>query len=403
MTRNILLGIGGGIAAYKAPQLVRDLMARGFTVKTILTKNGARFVSELALSTVSGSPVYGDMFSAERSDIDHIALAQWADYLLIAPATANILAKMAHGLADDLLSTTVLATKAPVYAAPGMNTNMWEHEATQKNVAILVERGVRFIGPESGELACGVTGMGRMSQPAHIAQSMEKGALPGLLSGRSVLVSAGATREHLDPARFISNPSTGRMGIAMALAARDMGARVVLIHGHLEEPLPRGIQCESALSVAAMADAILARAPQMDCIIMAAAVGDFTPANPSIQKMKKEGQEEWSLSLKPTVDILKTLGSMKARGECRALLVGFAAETASGQVLADLARTKLAVKGCDALVANDISRSDRGFQATQNAVTLVDRNGNTLELPLASKQELARQILPWVLKTAFLP
>ncbi len=387
---NVLLGISGGIAAYKTPQLVRDLKAAGHQVKVILTENGARFVAELALTTVSGGPVYRDMFAMERSDIDHIALADWADVLVMAPATANVLAKMAVGLADDLLSTTCLATRAPVLVAPGMNSNMWEHPATVSNVALLKTRGVRFVGPAHGELACGITGPGRMSQPDEIVSAIGRLFDKGPLAGRRVLISAGATREHIDPARFISNPSTGRMGMSLARAARDLGAEVTVVHAHVEESLPSGVEAIHALSAAALAEAIEARAPGVDIVIMAAAVGDFTPAEPLTHKMKKEGRADWTLALRPTTDILKRLGEAKARGEISALLVGFAAETASGEALTELARKKLAAKGCDAIVANDISRADCGFAAPTNAVTVVHRSGNVRELPLASKDELAR-------------
>ena len=409
----VLLGISGGIAAYKTPELVRQLRKAGFTVRVACTRNALELVSRLALETVSGEPVLCETFTLRsHPGVEHIDLAGWADAVVIAPATANVLAKMAHGLADDFLTTVLLATTAPIWVAPGMNTHMWEHPATRENVRCLVGRGVRLIGPDSGELACGTFGPGRMSEPAAIVEALTGHfARPRPLAGRTVLVSAGATREHLDPVRFLSNPSTGRMGVAMAQAALDAGAEVILVHGHLETPVPTGVTVVPARSATDMHRAIFEWKDRADLIIMAAAVGDYMQARPAPEKLKKEELgANLTIKLVRTPDILAALAdsrkesgdSRKESGEVRGrsgrrgpLLFGFAAETAGGDEarLLELARKKLARKGADALFANDVSRSDAGFAVDTNAGILLFSDGRVLPVAPGTKAQAAASML----------
>ncbi len=399
MPVKILLGITGGIAAYKTPELVRLFRKNGAEVKVACTRHALELVARAALETVSSHPVYSEMFlNRTHERVEHIELAQWPDAVVVAPATANIMAKMAHGLADDLLSTLLLATPAPVWIAPGMNTHMWNHPATQANLRILQERGVRVVGPESGELACRTSGMGRMSEPGAILDAVLSGLQPGgPWRGRTVLVSAGATREYIDPVRFISNPSTGRMGAAIATAAHRLGARVVLVHGHMEIPVPPGVMAVEAISAESMRQALLQFAGEADVIIMTAAVGDFRPQTPATAKIKKETLgETWSLPLVRTCDILRELGMLrKNSGKSRPFLVGFAAETAMGdpQRLRELAFAKLAAKGVDALFANDVSLPGAGFSVPTNEGILVFSDRTEHAIPAAGKDQVALELL----------
>jgi phosphopantothenoylcysteine decarboxylase/phosphopantothenate--cysteine ligase len=387
--RRILLVVSGGIAAYKAPELARALVKNGHVVRCVLSEAARQFVAPLALQTVSGEPVRSALFDLDgESRIGHIELADWAELVVIAPATADLLAKLAHGLADDLASTLLLATRAPVLAAPAMNVNMWSHPATQANVGTLRSRGVLFLGPEAGELACGWEGLGRMSEPAEIAAQAELLLAPKSLAGLRVVVTAGGTREPLDPVRAITNRSSGKMGFALAAEAARRGAESVLIAGQSLLPTPAGVKRIDVGSALDMRDAVLREQAGAAIVVMAAAVADFRPAMVADHKIKKEDLAEGAgitLELLPNPDILAEIS--RERGA--RIVVGFAAE--SHDVLA-AARRKLARKGCDLLVANDISRGDAGFEVDANAVTLLTPDGEVEELPLLSKREVAARI-----------
>lgn len=403
----ILLGISGGIAAYKTPDLVRRLKKAGHEVRVVCTRNALELVSRVALETVSGEPVLCDTFAPRtHAGIEHIDLAAWAELVLVAPATANVLAKLACGLADDLLTTVLLACPAPLWLAPGMNTRMWEHPATRANVARLVERGARVIGPDSGELACGTTGPGRMTEPDDLVKAVSADLVKALgahhlaprpFAGRTVLVTAGATREHLDPVRFLSNPSTGRMGVAVARAAKELGATVLLVHAHLEVPPPPGVEAVFASSAADLQRAVLAHRDRADLVVMTAAVGDWMPAQVAPEKLKKEtAGENMTVALVRTPDILAGLVADRARaGAVRPWIVGFAAETAGGDGarLSSLAREKLARKGCDALFANDVSLPGAGFATGTNQGLLVFADGRELSLGPGTKDQVASALV----------
>ena len=399
---SILLGVTGSIAAYKAAELIRQLRAlrdpsapeRRIDVRVILTRHGAQFITTVTLQTLSGNAVYQELFqSAAQWDVQHVGLADNADLLLIAPASANILAKMANGLADDLLSTTVLACQAPALVAPAMNVHMWEHPATQANVRTLLARGVTMIGPAEGELACGYTGRGKMSPVEDIVETVGRHFLQDIpepnactLQGRTVLITAGPTREHLDPVRFLSNPSSGKMGYALAAVARVRGARVILVSGPVTLPAPEGVEFISVTSCAEMAQQVLASSSVADIIIGAAAPADFTPAHRSAQKVKKTGNEEL-LTLCPTTDILLEVGQRKEPGQ---IIVAFAAET---EELEKSAREKMTRKHADMIVANDVSGSDAGFAVDTNRGLLLYADGRREELPLQRKEAMAAHIL----------
>jgi phosphopantothenoylcysteine decarboxylase/phosphopantothenate--cysteine ligase len=390
MTRpRVLLAVSGGIAAYKVPELVRLLDGSGHAVRCALTEAATRFVSPLVLQTLTREPVRSDLLDpGEEGQIGHIDLADQADVVVVAPATANLLARMAHGLADDLVSTLLLATRAPVLVAPAMNVNMWEHAATQANVQTLRERGVHFVGPDVGALACGWEGAGRMAEPAAIAAAVERLLGPASLAGVRVLISAGGTREPIDAVRAIVNRSSGKMGFALAAEAARRGAEVVLVAGPSALATPAGVERVDVETALEMRSAVHAAFAGASVAIMAAAVADFRPAAPLAGKLKKEDLPDdagLELSLVRNPDILAELAS--ERGE--RLVVGFAAE--SEDVIA-AARRKLARKGCDLLVANDVSRSDAGFESDRNAVALLSPNGDVEELPLLDKREVAVRI-----------
>ena len=389
--KRIVLGVSGGIAAYKACDLVSRLKKRGAQVRVVLTKHACEFVPPLTFETLSGNPAYTDAFD-RKFEIEHVALAKWADAMVVAPATANALAKMAAGIADDLLTTTLLAVTAPVVAAPAMNAAMWRHPATRVNAALLRSRGVRFVGPASGHLACGDDDVGRMSEPEAIVEALEalfaEGGRSGAardLSGRRILVTAGPTVERIDPVRFITNRSTGKMGYAIAAAAARRGAEVVLVSGPVSLPCPDGVERVSVESSRELCDAVLGRAGDCDAVIQAAAPADFTPAAFSETKIKKTG-EGMALELRPTTDIAAALGVRKRPGQ---VLVAFAAETND---LIDNARGKLARKNADLVVANDVTRPGAGFGADTNIVSLVTRD-SARELPVMPKSEVADAIL----------
>ena len=383
--RQIVLGVTGGIAAYKACDLTSRLVKQGAKVRVVLTEHAARFVPPMTFAALSGNPACTDTF-APRKELEHISLAKWADAFVIAPATANCLGKLAGGIADDLLTTTALATTAPLLIAPAMNANMWRHPATQANLQTLLNRGAKTVGPGVGRLACGDDDVGRMSEPAEIVEALEK-----LLNGKrdfegvKVLVTAGPTVERIDPVRYITNRSTGKMGYAIAEAARDRGAEVALVSGPVNLAAPAGVELVPVESSGDLCAAVLARGEWADVVIQAAAPADFTPETFAEGKIKKTG-EGMVLRLKNTTDIAAELGRRKRPGQ---VLVAFAAET--DDVLEN-ARGKLERKNADMVVANDVSRADAGFGVDTNAVTLVTRDGETA-LPLMRKREVADGIL----------
>ncbi len=386
--RNIVLGVTGGIAAYKSAEVVSRLRHSGANVHVIMTKNATEFVAPLTFQTLSANQVVTDTFTApEYWNVEHVALAKLADVFVIAPATANILAKMAAGIADDMLSTTVLATKAPVLAAPAMNTGMWTAPATVQNVRVLRERGVLFIGPETGMLACGDEGAGRMSEPEQIVRRIEE--ILGKkddFAGKRLLVTAGATRERLDPVRFISNDSSGKMGFAIAEAARDRGAEVTLVKGSTTAAVPSGVRVLDVESAEDLLKVMKKEAPKQDVVIQAAAVADYRPEKRSGTKIKKADGEPMTLTLVENPDIAKVIGAAKKPGQ---IFIGFAAET--DHVLKH-AKEKLTAKNLDMIVANDVTKPGAGFNTETNIASLITQNG-TREFPLMLKRQLADIIL----------
>ena len=390
--REIVLGVTGGIAAYKSAEVVSRLRHLGANVHVIMTRNATEFVNPLTFQTLSANQVVTDTFAApEYWNVEHVALARLAEVFVIAPATANILAKMAAGIADDMLSTTVLATKAPILAAPAMNTGMWTAEATKQNVRTLKERGVRMIGPDSGMLACGDEGTGRMSEPKDIVDEICRILQRKQdFAGKKVLVTAGATRERLDPVRFISNDSSGKMGFAIAEAARDRGADVTVIRGSVTAEVPAGIRTIPVESALDLYDAMMREAPEQDVIIQAAAVADYRPAEQQKKKIKKESGSDLTLVLTENPDIAKAVGERKKPGQT---LVGFAAETDN---VRKNAVKKLAEKNLDMIVANDVTKPGAGFNTDTNIAELITAAGITEE-PLQTKRRLAEKILDTIL------
>jgi phosphopantothenoylcysteine decarboxylase/phosphopantothenate--cysteine ligase len=393
--RRILVAVTGGIAAYKAPELVRVLRRAGHRVRCVMTPEATRFVSPLVLQTLCGDCVRTQLLDAsEEGVIDHIALADWAEIVVWAPATAHSLAKLAQGLADDLPSAIALATRAPLLVAPAMNVNMWQHPATEANVSLLRTRGVHFVGPESGELACGWEGQGRMAEPVAIAAAVDLVLGPESLADEVVLVTAGGTREAVDAVRYLGNRSSGKMGFAIAAEAARRGAEVVLVAGPSSLTTPAGVRRIDVGSALEMRDAVLAALPRATVVVKAAAVADFRPASPSVGKLRKEDlppDAGLTLELVRNPDILAEVCRQKGSR----IVVGFAAE--SGDLVAT-ARRKLARKGCDLLVANDVSVAGSGFDGEENAVVFVWPDGDVEELPRLSKTRVAAQILDRVEK-----
>ena len=402
----IALGVSGGIAAYKAAELVRLLQDRGLEVQVVMTRAAREFVTPLTFAALSGRKVITDLFEGGAgaspnldSAIEHIAVAQSIDALVVAPATANILAKMAQGIADDFLSTLFLATKAPVLVAPAMNVNMWENAATQKNLEILRERGVRVLDPDEGYLACGMTGAGRLtSVQAIVREVLSVLALRDDLKEENVLITAGPTEEPLDAVRYLGNRSSGKMGYALAEAAYRRGARVVLVSGpaHLEPPA--GVMMVRVRTAEEMAGAVGQHVKEASIIIMAAAVADFRPTEIHPQKIKKQvGVPE--LKLEPTRDILAEVAKMRRPDQ---VLVGFAAETEN---VIENAQAKLRSKRLDLVVANDVSQDGAGFEVDTNIVTLIFQDGRKELLPKMSKLDVARRVLDEVveMKKATIP
>lgn len=383
--KHIVLGITGGIAVYKACELVRLMVKNGCEVRVVMTENAAKFVSPLTFETLTGNRVYTDTFDRTR-EIGHISLSKFADLCVVAPATANLMAKCACGLADDLLSTTLLAMKCPVLIAPAMNTAMWVNPATQANCETLKKRGFYFVGPESGSLACGDTDVGRMSEPETILSAAEKILTPKRdYEGLNVLVTAGPTREMLDPVRYLTNRSTGRMGYAIAQAARDRGAKVTLVSGPVELKKPGDVETVDILSTKDLLAAMLQRFEDADVVIQSAAPADFTPEKFRDQKIKKDG-EGMTLKLAPTPDVAKTLGERKKANQT---LVVFAAETDADIEKANEKRKR---KNADLIVLNDVTRPGAGFAGDTNIVTIISENQKK-DYPLLSKREVADIIL----------
>ena len=387
----IALGVSGGIAAYKAAEICRQLQERGIRVQVIMTRAAQEFVRPLTFAALSGEKVITDLFGAGaetpniESAVEHIAVAQSVDALLVAPATADIIAKFANGIADDFLTTLFLATTAPVVIAPAMNVNMWENAATQANIKRLEERGVKIVAPDAGYLACGMVGAGRLAaNESVVAAAMEALGASQDLAGEIVLVTAGPTREKIDPVRFLGNRSSGKMGYALAEAALRRGARVILVSGPVALGAPTGAEIARVESAEEMRRAVLARSAEATLIIKAAAVADFRLAQPATEKMKRKGA--MSLELEPTADILAELGAARKESQ---ILIGFAAETSDAL---ENARQKLAAKGVDAIVVNDVSQPGIGFDSERNAVSIVMRE-RVIEVPETSKWEVAHRVL----------
>ena len=409
--KNIILGVTGGIAAYKCVDLASRLRKQGANVHVILTKGAQNFVTETAMREISGNPVITSMWQEiQQYNVEHIALAQLADVVLVAPATANIIAKCACGMADDMLTTTLLATKAPVFFAPAMNTNMYENAITQQNLHTLLERGCHIIEPAAGHLACGTSGVGRMPEPQELVEILADFFATGQetaetdeadfrqhlaealdFSGVNILVTAAGTREPIDPVRYIGNRSSGKMGYAIAEAARDLGANVTLISGPSALTPLAGVNFFKVESARDMRRLVLENFPESQIVIKAAAVADYRVKNVADHKIKKN-DEELTLVLEKNPDILKELGQKKQKGQ---VLVGFAAET---QNLIQYAQSKLEKKNLDMIVANDVSKPQAGFNVDTNLIKLLKRDGSIEELPLMSKKDLAYIILNHVMK-----
>jgi phosphopantothenoylcysteine decarboxylase/phosphopantothenate--cysteine ligase len=398
----IALGVTGGVAAYKAAELVRRLQQEKLDVQVVMTRSAQEFITPLTFAALTGKKVITEMFSGDdaapanvESAIEHIAVAQRIDLLVVAPATADILAHFAQGIARDFLTTLYLATKAPVLVAPAMNVNMWEHPATQENLQKLRVRGVHVVDPDEGYLACGMTGAGRLAATEAIVEKVR--LVLGLrrdLEGQTVVVTAGATREDIDPVRFLTNRSSGKMGYALAEAASRRGARVVLVSGATELAVPEGVDWVPVRSTQNMRDAVRERFAEANVIIMAAAVADYRPVAAQSQKLKR-GEAGITLDLEPTPDILAELGRDRAHHAASRILVGFAAET---NALADNARLKLTRKGADMVVANDVTQEGAGFDTDTNIVTIFTRDGREIPLPKLTKLEVANRILDRVVE-----
>ncbi|MGR8952690.1 MAG: bifunctional phosphopantothenoylcysteine decarboxylase/phosphopantothenate--cysteine ligase CoaBC [Gammaproteobacteria bacterium] len=383
--KHVLVGVSGGIAAYKAAELVRLLRKHGADVRVAMTAAATQFVSPLTFQALSGNAVHTDLLDAEAENaMDHISLARWADQMIVAPATANIIAKFSHGLADDLLTTLYLAATCPVYIAPAMNQAMWSKPVTQENLQTLRRHGVQVIGPGQGEQACGETGPGRMSEPSEICAALFAEPAVPCLQGLKVLISAGPTREPLDPVRYITNRSSGKMGYALAEAAAKAGASVTLVSGPVQLPPPANVETVRVETAAQMYDAVIARAENHDIYIGAAAVADYTPAVMQPEKIKKQG-EEATLVLHKTRDILAEVAALHQRP----FTVGFAAETTD---LEAYALDKLTRKNLDMIAANWVGREEGGFDSAQNALEVFWKGGKKM-LAMTDKGRLAEHLV----------
>lgn len=384
--KRIVLGVTGSIAAYKAVALLRTLLREGAVVQVVMTQSATKFVTPLTFEVLSGHPVSTDIFEAHQ-EMKHVSLPAQADAIVIAPATANCLAKAALGLGDDLLSTMLLTSQCPLVVAPAMDGGMWTHPSVQEHVNTLCARGTVVVNPEIGPLASGQTGQGRLAEEGRILEALQAALAPQRdWQGHRVLVSAGPTQEPIDPVRFISNRSSGKMGYAVAEAAQARGAQVVLVTGPTALPNPRGVEVVSVATAEDMLKALSTRLAWSTTVIMAAAVADFRPTHPASHKLKKQGRIGQTLDLERTTDILAALSAQRTTQ----LMVGFAAETSD---LTAHAQAKLTAKGLDLIVANDVTRKGAGFGSDQNAATLIDRHGMMTELPLMPKRALADAIL----------
>ena len=391
--KNVLLGVTGGIGAYKAAQLLRDLQREGAQVSVVMTASATRFISPLTMETLSGYPVGLDMFSlTEERTIGHIDRAGWADVFVVAPATANYLGKAAGGIADDLLTTIALAVTCPVIVAPAMNSRMWAHPAVKENLEALVERGAIVVPPGEGKLACGEEGPGRLAEPERIVEAVVGSLRARDLSGIRVLITAGPTREAVDPVRFISNRSSGRMGYALATAAARRGAQVMIVSGPVEIPVPAAAEIKKVTTAREMLAGIEEALPETDWLIMAAAVADFAPASARKDKIKKGTKQELTIELSRNPDILEAVRPMKGDR----LFVGFAAETRN---LVENARKKIKSKDLDLIVANDVSRKETGFESDENSGVILDQGDLAEEIPRMSKIQMADIILDAALRS----
>jgi len=395
----VMVGVCGGVAAYKAAELVRALQQRGCEVRVAMTRAAREFVQPLTFSALTGHKVLTDLWGGDGAaagqatglddagEIEHIAEAQWADVVVIAPATANFIAKMAHGLADDFLSTMLLASKAPIVVAPAMNVNMWQHAATQANVEILRERGARFVDPDAGYLACGMVGSGRLAEIASIADAVMEAAAPSAktdLVGETVLVTAGGTREAIDPVRFLGNRSSGKMGYAIAEAARRRGAEVILVSAPTALMPPAGCVLVPVTTAEEMRAAVMEHLAKATVVIGAAAVADFRATSQSDAKLRRESG--MTLELEPTADILREATAARKPGT---LVIAFAAEMERDIARA---RAKMQAKGADAIVLNDVSREGLGFESDRNAATFITEDA-AAEIPETTKRAMADRIL----------
>ena len=386
--KKILLGISGGIAAYKCAELTRRLIERGAQVQVVMTKAAKEFITPLTMQAVSGRPVSDSLLDpAAEASMGHIELAKWADLVLLAPATADLIARMSAGMGNDLLTTLVLATDSPVAVSPAMNQQMYRNVATQENIATLARRGMHIWGPAAGEQACGDVGPGRMLEPMQLVHLCEQFFQPKLLVGKSVLITAGPTREAIDPVRYISNHSSGKMGFALANAAAQLGAKVTLVSGPVSLNTPAGVERINVASAQEMHDAVMAHAPNHDAFISCAAVADYRPENVASQKLKKtENNDQMTINMVKNPDIVATVANMV---EQRPFTVGFAAETNDVETYA---RGKLVKKNLDMICANDVSVEGQGFNSNDNAITLFWPEGEQ-GLALESKEALSFRIL----------
>ena len=385
--RKILLCVSGGIAVYKAVALVSKLSQAGATVKVIMTESARQFVQPLSFQVMSRNDVYFDTFDEKDSSvIAHIDLADWADLIIVAPATANVIGKLANGIGDDMVTTTLLAATAPIWVAPAMNVHMYDHPAVKRNIQQLHSDGIQFIEPSEGFLACGYVGKGRLEEPEKIVELVsDYFTRPKALAGKKVVVTAGPTRERIDPVRFLTNFSSGKMGYAMARAAAEMGAETILISGPVSLQVPKGVKRILVESAEDMLNAVKVEYPDSDIVIKTAAVADYRPIHAHSQKMKKQAGGS-TIELERTVDILQTLGQEKTHQ----ILIGFAAETND---VAHYAKEKLARKNADYIIANDVSEAGAGFESDTNRVTVYGRNDFERSFDMLPKEQLAQQLL----------
>nr|WP_285876662.1 bifunctional phosphopantothenoylcysteine decarboxylase/phosphopantothenate--cysteine ligase CoaBC [Fictibacillus phosphorivorans] len=395
--KKILLAVSGGIAAYKAAPVASKLYQSGYEVKVILTESAQKFITPLTFQTLTRQAVYTDTFEEkDPAVVSHIDIADWADLVLIAPATANVIGKLANGMADDMLSTTLLATKADVLIAPAMNVNMFNHPAVIKNMETLASFGWRFIEPNEGLLACGWIGKGRLAEPEELIEAVhmyfneKRDDQPFPLKGKKVMVTAGPTREELDPVRYFTNHSSGKMGYAIAAAAKNLGADVTLITGPTSLEVPSGVKVEKVISAKDMFEKAISLYGKQDVVIKCAAVADYTPVTVHENKFKKKN-DTWTIELKKTDDILKELGKRKEHQ----ILVGFAAETEN---LEDYAKDKLERKNLDMVVGNDVSKEGSGFGSDTNEIVMIKKDGSVRPLPILSKDQAANEILQEVME-----